>query len=172
MKRSVGHVERRTCVHMPKPKAKRRTTGVQAAAADDDEPFDFEGHVPECWCCVDCGMNTAPGFLNRAAMEKVPKALGEKWDTEKEGITQTMDADTEVFHVRDAVWKEAGMAPWGGCLCIRCLEKRLGRRLRPKDFPREDVFNNPALRAARLLAGKRRTYGSGDDFQSGGSLLR
>jgi hypothetical protein len=100
----------------------------------------------------------------QADMGKAAKALGEKWHTEPEGITQTCDADTEVFRVRAAVWKAAGMAPWGGCLCIRCLEKRLGCRLRPKDFPREDVFNNPqlpgtAVRAARLLAGKRRTQG-------------
>ena len=47
----------------------------------------------------------------------------------------------------------------GGCLCIRGLEKRLGRQLKPKDFPREHKFNDPqlpgtALRAARLGAGK------------------
>ena len=33
------------------------------------------------------------------------------------------------------------MEPWGGCLCVGCLEKRLGRRLKPKDFERDDPFN-------------------------------
>jgi hypothetical protein len=33
------------------------------------------------------------------------------------------------------------MEPWGGCLCIGCLEKRIGRSLTPKDFPRGDAFN-------------------------------
>ena len=27
------------------------------------------------------------------------------------------------------------MEPYGGCLCIGCLEKRIGRKLKPKDFP-------------------------------------
>jgi hypothetical protein len=53
------------------------------------------------------------------------------------------------------------MAPFGGCLCIRCLEKRLGRQLKPKDFLRDHEFNDlrvpgTALRASRLRAGKRR----------------
>jgi hypothetical protein len=116
---------------------------------------DFRGVIPESWCCVDCGMNTAPGMLNRADMEKAALALGEKWHT-GEGIEQTFNADTEVFCVRDAVWKATGIAPMGGCLCIRCLEKRLGRQLRSKDFLRGHPFNDPrmpgtALRTARLL---------------------
>jgi hypothetical protein len=35
------------------------------------------------------------------------------------------------------------MEPRGGCLCIGCLEKRLGRKLRPKDFQRDHPFNRP-----------------------------
>jgi hypothetical protein len=34
------------------------------------------------------------------------------------------------------------MEPMGGCLCIGCLERRLGHRLKPKDFPRNDPFNH------------------------------
>jgi len=33
------------------------------------------------------------------------------------------------------------MEGWGGCLCIGCLEKRIGRRLKPKDFLRDHPFN-------------------------------
>jgi len=33
------------------------------------------------------------------------------------------------------------MGPMGGCLCIGCLERRLGRRLTPKDFSRRHPFN-------------------------------
>jgi hypothetical protein len=33
------------------------------------------------------------------------------------------------------------MEPWGGCLCIGCLEKRLGRKLKPKDFLRVHELN-------------------------------
>jgi hypothetical protein len=126
--------------------------------SQDDESL--EGIVPESWHCVDCNRDTAPGFFSRADMEKAIAALGEKWRA-GEGLTQTIDADTEIFHVRAAAWKAARMAPMGGCLCIRCLEKRLGRQLRPKDFVRGHEFNNPwapgtELRMARLLAGKRR----------------
>jgi hypothetical protein len=31
---------------------------------------DLKGVVPESWCCVDCGVNTASGMMNRAEMEK------------------------------------------------------------------------------------------------------
>jgi hypothetical protein len=42
----------------------------------------------------------------------------------------------EVYTVKHEVWKAAGMAPMRGCLCIGCLEKRIGRILTPKDFPK------------------------------------
>ncbi len=44
--------------------------------------------------------------------------------------------------VKPAVWKAAGMEAMDGCLCIGCLEKRLGRTLKPKDFPRKHPFNS------------------------------
>jgi len=62
----------------------------------------------------------------------------------------TFDEHCEVYTVRDAVWKAAGMEPMGGCLCIGCLEKRLGRKLKPKDFP-DHAFNDLPC-ATRLFA--------------------
>jgi hypothetical protein len=56
-------------------------------------------------------------------------------------VELNFDERCEVYTVKSAVWTAAGMEPWGGCLCVACLEKRLGRRLRPKDFPRHDAFN-------------------------------
>ena len=32
------------------------------------------------------------------------------------------------------------MEPFGGCLCVGCLEKQLGRKLKPKDFKRDHGF--------------------------------
>jgi hypothetical protein len=58
----------------------------------------------------------------------------------QESAAQTFDQHTEVYTVRDAVWQAAGMEPWDGCLCIGCLEQRLGWRLRPKDFQRNHPF--------------------------------
>jgi hypothetical protein len=46
------------------------------------------------------------------------------------------------YTVRDLIWAKAGMEPFGGCLCIKCLEKRIGRRLKPKDFLKGHPFNS------------------------------
>jgi hypothetical protein len=92
-------------------------------------------------------MNTAPGFKDGLiALREI---------REKGVSDQTIGYDSEVYTVRDAIWKKAGMERLGGCLCIGCLEKRLGRQLKPKDFKRGDAFN--ALPGTdRLL--KRRKY--------------
>ena len=111
----------------------------------------FEGAVPESWCCIDCGMNTAPGMLNRADIEKAAKALGEKWRA-GEGITQTLDADTEIFSVRDAVWHAAGMVPMGGCLCIRCLRNSDDREQLNRPIPSSRHFD-PSRAACRAPVG-------------------
>jgi hypothetical protein len=104
----------------------------------------LEGKVPDSWLCVDCGYNTAPGCPNRAEMEeriKVQEAEGRI----DEGIEWTVGDDAEVYTVRDAVWAMAGIGPglgsMRGCLCVGCLEKRIGRRLKPKDFLRDHPFN-------------------------------
>ena len=101
----------------------------------DLSDLDLKGTIPESWCCVDCGVNTAPGCSNRAEVEQAFK-LG------RESVNQTIGFDSEVYTVREAVWKKAGIEPMGGCLCIGCLERRLGRRLKPKDFLRRHVFNS------------------------------
>jgi hypothetical protein len=94
--------------------------------------------LPESWNCVDCGVNTAPGgFPARADADK---ALVADWADL--GIEVRFGPDSEVYIVRDKVWEQAGVEPMGGCLCIGCLEKRIGRRLKPKDFPRHHPFNS------------------------------
>jgi hypothetical protein len=98
-------------------------------------------------------INTAPGFSNRADLESAlaaQKAAGIEADIEQE-----INERSEVYTVRDAVWKAAGMEPYGGCLCIGCLEKRLGRKLRPKDFLRGDAFNDPRLPGTPRLLNRR-----------------
>ena len=99
-----------------------------------DEDRDMKGLVPESWHCVDCGFNTAPGFLNRVEFEKAIDALADKWDTGVDDVLQTIGRNAEVYIVRSAVWKKSGMPKMGGCLCIGCLEKRLKRVLPPERF--------------------------------------
>jgi hypothetical protein len=87
-------------------------------------------------------MNTAPGLLNRIEAEIAAVALGERWETNQAAIEQSIGDDAEVYSARNAVWAKAGMEPFGGCLCIGCLEKRIGRRLKPKDFLHNHPFNS------------------------------
>ena len=47
------------------------------------------------------------------------------------------------------------MEEMGGCLCIGCLEKRIKRRLRPTDFQRDDVCNNPNVPGTERLLSRR-----------------
>ena len=76
---------------------------------------------------------------NRAQTEQafqIQKLMGKDG-----GVSMELNDELEIYHLRDAVWKAAGIAPFGGCLCIGCLEKRLGRQLGPKDFDTSHPFN-------------------------------
>ena len=66
--------------------------------------------------CVDCGMETESSILTDDTVEPVPG----RW---------------EYYWVKEEVWAAAGMPhDLGGALCVGCIEARLGRRLRPRDF--------------------------------------
>jgi hypothetical protein len=97
-----------------------------------------KGMVPESWACIDCGINTAPGMMNRAQIDQGMDALVL---TGEDGLTQTFNERSEVYTVKPAVWEAANVGPMGGCPCIGCLEKRLGRLLVPRDFMRGHPFN-------------------------------
>jgi hypothetical protein len=112
---------------------------------------DFDGGgLTDSWNCVDCGVNTAPGLQNTIQMKK---AFAADWNI---SLVQTVDTSSEVYMVTPKIWKAAGMDDWNGCLCIGCLEKRLGRRLKPRDFNRDHTFILfPGTK--RLLARRDRT---------------
>jgi hypothetical protein len=121
---------------------------------------DLRGRTPESWTCIDCGINTAPGFVTRVQMEQ---AFAADWNNQ--GVEITFTERCEVYTVKPATWKAAGMEDdkelWdrtgttGGCLCIGCLEKRLGRTLIARDFLRKHPFNShPGT--ARLLSRRSR----------------
>jgi hypothetical protein len=105
------------------------------------------GDTPESWCCVDCGFDTHPGSPGRAAILKA-------FDEGATRIPITISDKTEVYVVKDSIWERAGNP--SGCLCVGCLEKRLGRRLKPKDFPPAEPLNwfpaSPRL-ASRMKRG-------------------
>ena len=75
--------------------------------------------------------------------------------------THCVDCDTETvpwagpietYQVHDRLWKEAGMAPLGGRLCVGCIERRLGRRLVRSDFTRYSLRNAHMRESDRLRA--------------------
>jgi hypothetical protein len=111
---------------------------------------DLKGLISESHCCVDCGYNTLPGCPTRAEAEEVYAAGNVP--------TMTFDMRSEAYIVHDHVWAKAGMAPgYSGCLCVGCLEQRIGRRLRPEDFP-DHVFNNGGVPCSPRLMERRGTY--------------
>jgi hypothetical protein len=99
------------------------------------------------WVCVDCGSDTAPGIPSREEQSKLLAA--------GEDLERYITSQSEIYAVRDAVWAKARMQPRGGCLCIGCLEKRLGRELRIKDFLREHNLNARHLRGTTRLLKRR-----------------
>jgi ribosomal protein L34E len=115
------------------------------------EKHDLKGLTPESWACIDCGYNTAPGCLTRAELEKVFAT--------QNSVNQTFNSESEIYTVHTHVWKAAGMEPYGGCLCIGCLEKRIGRQLRPEDFA-DHPFNDMHMPGTKRLLQRR----TGDPF--------
>jgi hypothetical protein len=113
----------------------------------NDEPQSMKGVYPESHNCIDCGYNTAPGCP--------PRELAEFLMNRDGNVPMTYTRDSEVYIVRNAVWKAAGMEPWGGCLCIPCLERRIGRRLRPKDFEYGHPLNWSELPCTERLRDRR-----------------
>jgi hypothetical protein len=127
------------------------------------DKLSFRGTISESHLCVDCGVNTFPGTKNRAEVEQICRAQKcapslSAHDKNAPLATIEFGPSTEVYIVRDSVWKQAGMEPWGGCLCIGCIEKRIGRKLTPRDFPKHP-FNDDELPGTVRLMSRRRGSG-------------
>jgi hypothetical protein len=145
---SVGDV---FSLHVP---VKRALQDRYTVLHHDPKRQTLKGHVTESWLCVDCGFNTAPKMMDRKQLE-LASALTPEADG---GVEMAVTSDSEVYTVTDEVWKLTGLEAWGGCLCIGCLEKRIGRRLKPDDFPPDHAFNdrtNPASKRLRKRRGAR-----------------
>jgi hypothetical protein len=113
----------------------------------DKQPVSLKGLMSEHPNCIDCGYNTNPGVP--------PRELAEFLMARDGTVPMTHTDQCEVYMVTDAIWKAAHMQPYGGCLCIGCLEKRIGRKLKPKDFPRDHVFNDPGMPCTDRLRNRR-----------------
>jgi hypothetical protein len=91
--------------------------------------------MPDTWNCIDCGENTAPGM---SGANDVLEALNAG-----RGIKQKVDKRSEIYTASESVWRAARMGDHDGCLCVGCLENRLGRMLNREDFIPWHVFNGP-----------------------------
>jgi hypothetical protein len=62
----------------------------------------------------------------------------------------------EYYMVRDEVWAASKIAPHGGMLCLRCLERRIGREVNGQDFtamcPSRKAWNKHVAARARPAA--------------------
>jgi hypothetical protein len=104
--------------------------------------------------CIDCGMDTQPGYLTGDQI-RAAHAAGA-------GFDWTITASYEMYTLREIVWRRTGVPGWGGCLCVGCCEKRIGRRLRPKDFtPGHPFLWLPGTRRLLERQGRAREYSPG-----------
>ena len=100
---------------------------------------DAMGHCYFGSDCMDCGMNVCP------VVWRGPSAY------------PAMPNSYELFWVKDPVWAKTGLGECDGTLCILCMENRIGRRLKPKDFDHANHYNSrpdkpeptPLLRSRR-----------------------
>jgi hypothetical protein len=69
--------------------------------------------------------------------------------------TRSATGIDEYYAVHDDVWAATGLAPRDGMLCIGCLERRIGRRLEPKDFDMKAPINHSGGGSERLQSRKR-----------------
>jgi hypothetical protein len=111
--------------------------------------FNFKGTMSESYLCIDCGFDAHPGNLNRAESQQDARAQIASGRKNWRQLVQ-VDSRSETYFVHNHIWKAAGMEPWGGCLCIGCIEKRIGRRLIPEDFA-DHIFNTYYPGTPRLL---------------------
>lgn len=58
-------------------------------------------------------------------------------------IKQKVDKRSEIYCATQTVWRAASIGDHEGCLCVGCLEKRLGRTLNREDFILRHPFNGP-----------------------------
>lgn len=52
------------------------------------------------------------------------------------------DGKTEAYFVKDIIWNKLPKTKRSGSMCLSCLEKRIGRKLKKSDFKDSDIHTN------------------------------
>ena len=72
------------------------------------------------------------------------------------GVAVTVLSYEATASMRPMVLVVANTPEPEGCLCVGCLERRIGRQLKPKDFLHGDTWNDPRLPASPRLRKRRK----------------
>jgi hypothetical protein len=142
----MNRQQRRAAAARNKPTREKPASKEDLASWHSDKAV--QDNIVESWLCVDCGVNTNPGSPSGPEIRLA-------FEMGAEGITLHCDRQNEVYQVKDAIWKQAGMRAWNGCLCIGCLERRIGRQLQPGDFARHDDEVYAAMPCTERLLNRR-----------------
>src|SRR5262249_59401852 len=102
----------------------------------DEQPLSLKGTWSESHCCVDCGYNTHPGAP--------PRELAEFLMNRDGNVPVRVTTESELYIVKDSVWKKSGLAPYGGCLFVWCLGGGIGCKLKAKNFSFSNPLNHPS----------------------------
>jgi hypothetical protein len=109
----------------------------------------LEGLIPESWLCVDCGVNTAPGCLNRIEMEKAIEALGRDGKRgEAFEFQSTISRRSTLFAPlcgRQREWSQ-----WAGAFALVVLKSVLGVSCDPRIFYVATRSTRPMYQAPRV----------------------
>ena len=65
---------------------------------------------------------------------KLNKQYDQLWDARCKDCKVDTHYIQENYMVHDHLWFSAGMTSDGGRLCVKCLERRIGRKLTRRDF--------------------------------------
>ena len=120
----------------------------------NDEPLSMKGVYPESHNCIDCGYNTAPGCP--------PRELAEFLMNRDGNVPMTYTRDFESLHRSQCRMESGGHGAVGRLSCIPCLERRIERRLRPKDFECGHPLNWSELPCTERLRDRREGAAIGD----------
>lgn len=91
-----------------------------------------------------------PRHSRRARRHRRHVQAVQSWQEFRSGCRDCR-VDEDFYMVRDEVWAAAGLGPLDGLLCLGCLERRIGRSLRPDDLDDAPINHPDNFRSSQRL---------------------